>query len=117
MCFPLYSPLQSLFLQLTVLGGNHCSSTRCLPQPGFLDEECHLPGASRGAAQSTSFIHVTKIEQVHFRHEALMLVELSNGAQLGWSTLPGLTALLGDGVSYLYHRNVCSYHKLYAAGL
>jgi len=36
--------------------------------------------------------------EVHFRHEALMLVELSNGAQLGWSTVPGLTALLGEGV-------------------
>ena len=37
--------------------------------------------------------------QVHFRHEALMLVELSNGAQLGWSTVPGLTAILGEGVT------------------
>ena len=28
-----------------------------------------------------------------------MLVELSNGAQLGWSTVPGLTAILGEGVT------------------
>ena len=49
---------------------------------------------------------IEKIGQVHFRHEALMLVELSNGAQLGWSTLPGLTALLGEGVSNLHHGNV-----------
>ena len=44
---------------------------------------------------------IEKIGQVHFWHEALMLVELSNGAQLGWSTLPGLTALLGEGVTLL----------------
>ena len=45
---------------------------------------------------------IEKSEQVHFRHEALMLVELGNGAQLGWSTLPGLTSLLGEGVGYLH---------------
>ena len=31
-----------------------------------------------------------------------MLVELGNGAQLGWSTLPGITSLLGEGVGYLH---------------
>ena len=36
-----------------------------------------------------------------------MLVELSNGAQLGWSTVPGLTALLGEGVGYLHRRIIC----------
>ena len=49
---------------------------------------------------------IEKSDQVHFRHEALMLVELSNGAQLGWSTLPGLTSLLGEGVGYFHRRNI-----------
>ena len=40
-----------------------------------------------------------------------MLVELSNGAQLGWSTLPGLTALLGEGVSYFSHQQNCNLGK------
>ena len=53
-----------------------------------------------------SFV-IDKNAKVHFRHEALMLVELSNGAQLGWSTLPGLTALLGEGVGYLHGRIFC----------
>ena len=55
--------------------------------------------------------------QVHFRHEALMLLELSNGAQLGWSTLPGLTALLGEGVSYFWHSILWLCKTLLAVGI
>lgn len=34
--------------------------------------------------------------EVHWRHEAVLLADLEDGGQLGWSTHPGLQALLGD---------------------
>ena len=34
--------------------------------------------------------------EVHWRHELLLLAELGQGGQLGWSTEPALAALLGE---------------------